>query len=73
MEGIVKQTVNCDAVDNANSSRLYSSTEPQEFAQSVVDCLMKTPTFTARINKLIKKEAEIFMNEEEFYNQSTNV
>lgn len=46
----------------------------QEYAQSIVDCLRKKPTFTAPITNLVKIRAEItVMNVAKIYDSSTDV
>lgn len=71
---IVKQTVNRDAVDNIICSSDDMPTESSKFAQSIVGCLMKMPTITAPITKLVEIHAETaFMNEEKCYHTSTFV
>lgn len=74
MENIAKQAVSPGAAGNAISSTLAKPTQSQELAQIIVGCLMKMPTLNAPITKLMERNAEIaVMNEESLSDSNTDV
>lgn len=74
MNAGVKQAINRCTVDNAISSGLDRLIYAQVSAQNTVCYIMKTPTLTDIINRLVKRHAEIAaINKAKFYDRATNV
>lgn len=74
MKDVVKHAVHFVEENNTISSRLDWITESQKFAQIFVCSLIKTSTFTASINKLVKMHSEIaVVNEASFYDRAAIV